>query len=296
MIKLTRLMFASLPLVLLAAAPAKPLTSAEIIARAPANAWVTVPPEDLMVIDLDDEQRIVIALAPDFAPMHVENVRIMARTHWYDGLTINRVQDNYVTQWGDVTDMKPLPPKAVAIPPAEYERSVRGLTFHPIPYRDAYSPMVGYVGAWPVASDGRNAWLVHCYGMVGVGRDVPPSTGSGVELYAVIGHGPRHLDRNIATIGRVLSGVEALAALPRGSEQMGFYKEGSPRPVMTKVRMASDMPIEERPSWQIMTSDGPSLLPWLTARANRKDAFFIRPAGAVDICNAMPPVRETPRA
>jgi len=33
---------------------------------------------------------------------------------------------------------------------------------------------------------------------------------------------------------------------------------------------------------------------YLKARANRKDDFFIRPAGGVDLCNAAVPVRKKP--
>ena len=49
----------------------------------------------------------------------------------------------------------------------------------------------------------HRAWLAHCYGMVGVGRDLDADSGSGAEMYVVIGHAPRHLDRNVALVGRV---------------------------------------------------------------------------------------------
>lgn len=274
-----------------ASPPSKPLAPSEIVARAPPSAWAEVPAEDLMVIDLDSHQRVVIALAPDFAPVHIANIRRLVRAGWFGGITINRVQDNYVTQWGDVTEKKPLPADVAAHPPAEYDRPLRGLAFHPMGYRDAYAARTGHVGGWPVASDGERAWLTHCYGMVGVGRNLAPDTGTGAELYAVIGHAPRHLDRNITTVGRVLAGMEALTALPRGTEALGVYKEGFPRPAIVTARLAADMPAAERPRYEVMRSDGIDFANWVSARANRKDDFFIRPAGAVDICNAMPPVR-----
>lgn len=271
--------------------PAKPLSSADIVAMAPADAWAVVPPEDLLVVDLEGGQRVVIALAPAFAPVHVANIRRLTRNGWFAGITVNRVQDNYVTQWGDATEKKPLPDGIVAKPPAEYARELKGLGFRTMPFRDAYAGRVGHAGGWPVASDGALAWLPHCYGMVGVGRNLAPDTGTGAELYAVVGHGPRHLDRNIAVVGRVLSGMEALSALPRGTEALGFYKEGTARPVIAAARLASDMPAAGRPAFELMRSDSPSFADWLSARANRKDDFFIRPAGALDICNALPPVR-----
>ena len=283
------------PLLALAAAPpprpAAPRTPSEIVAAAPASAWGRVPADDLLVIDLDNRQRVVIALAPGFAPVHVANIKALARAGWFDGITINRVQDNYVTQWGDATEKKALPAGIAARPPEEYARPLAGLGFRAMVFRDAYAPRAGHAGGWPVASDGTLAWLTHCYAMVGVGRGLTPDTGSGAELYAVIGHGPRHLDRNIALIGRVLAGIEALSALPRGTEALGFYKGGVARPAIVAARLAADMPAAERPAFEVMKSDAPSFVSWLTARANRKDDFFVRPAGALDICNALPPVR-----
>ncbi len=289
------LRIALLPLALILAAgaspPPKPLSSAEIVALAPPGDWVPVPDEDLLVLDFDNGQRTVIALAPAFAPVHVGNIRTLVRAGWFDGITINRVQDNYVTQWGDVTEKKPLSPGVVASPPAEYERPVQGLGFKAMPYRDSYAPQAGHAGGWPVASDGKLAWLTHCYGMVGVGRNIAPDVGTGAELYAVIGHAPRHLDRNITTVGRVLAGMEALSALPRGTEELGMYKADAPRPAIRSARLASEIPTGERPRFELMRTDSDSFANWLATRANRKNEFFILPAGAVDVCNALPPAR-----
>ena len=94
-----------------------------------------------------------------------------------------------------------------------------------------------------------------------------------------------------ALVGRVLAGMEALSALPRGSEALGFYKAGAPRPAIRSARLAADLPAAERPGFEVMRSDAPSFAQWLAARASRTEDFFLRPAGALDICNALPPVR-----
>src|SRR6202000_1894163 len=96
-------------------------------------------------------------------------------------------------------------------------------SFKPLPDVDGYAPKAGFDAGFAVASDGEREWMVHCYGAVGVGRDLKPDTGDGSELYAVIGQAPRHLDRNITVVGRVVQGMELLSALPRGGETMGFY-------------------------------------------------------------------------
>jgi peptidylprolyl isomerase len=276
-----------------AAPPQKPKTPTDTVAAAPASAWTAIPAEDLLVLDLKGGGQVVIQLAPQFAPVHVANIRALARAHWWDKAAIYRVQDNYVVQWGNNETERPLPASVVAKPPAEYHRALKGLAVHPLGYPDAYAPRTGFALGWPIAYDpkGGTANLTHCYGYVGVGRDLAPDTGTGGELYAVIGHAPRHLDRNIALVGRVVAGMEHMSALPRGTDALGFYKERSQDVPIVNVQIASDMSAGKRPEFEYMTSNSSSFAAYLNARANRHDDFFIRPAGGVDICNAPVPVR-----
>ncbi|MDH7639730.1 peptidylprolyl isomerase [Sphingomonas oryzagri] len=282
-------------LVLLAAAPPPAIQSpGEIVAAAPASAWRAVDPDNLVLMDLANGGHVAIELAPAFAPAHVANIRALVRGHWFDGNAIVRVQDNYVVQWGGADEKKPLPAGVAAHLPAEYERPRAGLAMRPLGFRDAYAAEVGDADGWPVASDGKSAWLPHCYGMVGVGRDMPPDTGTGAELYTVIGQAPRHLDRNITVVGRVIDGIETMTALPRGTGDLGFYTDPAQRTGIVRARMASDVPAADRPRYQAMRSDAPAFAAYVDARANRRDAFFVRPAGAVDLCNAPVPVRRVP--
>ena len=280
----------AVPAPLAAAAP----TAQEIIDHAPAGAWQDIPPEDLVVMTLGDGNRVVLQLAPAFAPVHVANIRGLIRWKAFDeGAAIERVQDNYVVQWKSVEEGAP-PPGFVAEPPAEYESPGTPPRFRALPYRDAYALHAGAAAGWPVATDGKASWLVHCYGMVGVGRDLPPDTGNGSELYAVIGHAPRQLDRNIALVGRVIAGIDHMADRRRGSEAMGFYKTPAERVPIRSTRIASDMPEGARPAYQVLDTDGATYASWVAARASRSDPFFVRPAGAVDVCNVVPPIRKKP--
>jgi peptidylprolyl isomerase len=201
------------------------------------------------------------------------------------------VQDNYVVQWGDPTGKKPLPPGVVKPAPAEYSRPAAGIPISPLPFPDTYADRVGLWGSFPVGESGGEAWLAHCYGMVGVGRNLNPDTGTGAELYAVIGQPPRGLDRNIAVVGRVLEGMELLAALPRGTGNLGFYAIPAQRVPIRQARIASDLPLSDRPHFQVLKTGSDTFRGWVFAKANRQDSFFLRPAGALDVCNAMPPVR-----
>jgi peptidylprolyl isomerase len=298
-----RLLFrSSFALALLATAPvlsqpAKPVTPGSIIALAPAAAWRTIAAEDLLVMMLPRGQRVVIQLAPAFDRAHVANIRTLARTHWWDGTSINRVQDNYVVQWGDPSEKKPLPPTMPTGLAEIYTLPLSALDnthITSLPYPDSYARKVGFMDGWPIAMDERSAWLPHCYAMVGVGRNLSPDAGTGAELYAVIGQAPRQLDRNIAVVGRVIEGMEALSSLPRGSGELGFYK-GSEQPVpILSVRLGSDLAAADQPRYQVMDTASATFTEWLKIRANRKDDFYNLPAGGVELCNAPVPVRRAP--
>lgn len=274
----------------------KPKTPTEIVAEAPAAAWLPIPADDLLVMKMASGGQVVIQLAPAFAPVHVANMRALARAEWWDKAAIYRVQDNYVVQWGKNESEDPLPAGVIEKPPAEYERPLQGLAIQPLGYPDSYAPSAGYALGWPVgyAPQEGTANLVHCYGYVGVGRGLSPDTGTGGELYAVIGHAPRHLDRNIAVVGRVISGIENLTTLPRGTEALGFYKERSQDVPIATIRLASEIPTGEQPSFEYLDTGSAAFAAYVRARANRNDDFFIRPAGGVDLCNAPVPVRPTP--
>jgi peptidylprolyl isomerase len=280
---------------LIGAAPAKKLlTPNDIVAAAPASAWKAIPADDLMVMDLANGGRIVVQLAPAFAPVHVANIKALARGKYWDGATVYRVQDNYVAQWGLNESDKPWPAGVTPKPPAEYTRALKGLRITRLGSPDPYAPGAGFADGWPVAYSAKEGWadLTHCYGSVGVGRDLSPDTGTGGELYAVIGHGPRQLDRNIALVGRVIDGIDKLSTLPRGTEALGFYKDKAQYAPIASIRIASDMPAGERPSYEVMDTGSTAFAQYLKVRANRHDDFYIRPAGGVDLCNVQVPVRK----
>jgi cyclophilin family peptidyl-prolyl cis-trans isomerase len=280
---------------LIGAAPAtKLLTPNDIVAQAPASAWKSIPADDLLVMDLANGGRVVIQLAPQFAPVHVGNIKALARGAYWNGATVYRVQDNYVAQWGLNESDKPWPKWVVAKPPAEYTRPLKGLAITPLGSPDPYAPGAGFADGWPIAYSAKEGWadLAHCYASVGVGRDLSPDTGTGGELYAVIGHAPRQLDRVIALVGRVVDGIDHLSSLPRGTEALGFYKEKAQFVPIASIRLASDMPAADRPSFEYMDTSSPAFARYLHVRANRHDDFYLRPAGGVDLCNVQVPVRK----
>lgn len=288
------LLAAGAALLIGAAPPKKLLTPNDVVAKAPPSAWKTIPADDLLVMDLANGGHVVIQLAPDFAPVHVANIRALATGGYWNGASIYRVQDNYVAQWGQNDTDKAWPTGVTPKPPAEYVRPLKGLGIKPLGFADPYAPAAGFADGWPVAYSPKAGWadLAHCYASVGVGRDLSPDTGTGGELYAVIGHAPRHLDRNIALVGRVIEGIDRLSSLPRGTEALGFYKDKSRNVPISSVRLASEIPAGVRPAYEYMDTGSASFDQYLKIRANRRDDFYIRPAGGVDLCNVQVPVRK----
>jgi peptidylprolyl isomerase len=326
-----------LPVLLALSAQAPPPKSAavlapsEIVVAAPAADWVTIGASDLLVMDLAPDRdgnarRIIIQLMPPpFSQGWVGNVRLLAAAHWWDGLSINRVQDNYVVQWGDAdgedkAKAKKLPPGLVTVKESDYdvgaqkirhaqidttENASAGATIEAVDRADqaqkpeaqssridAYASRNDLYKGWALAGNGKALWPVHCYGMVGVGRNLSPDTGTGAELYTVIGHAPRHLDRNIALVGRVISGIENLSSLPRGTGALGFYEKPEQRVTIISIRPGNE--VADLPRYQYLSTESASFAKYADARANRRDAFFIVPAGGADICNIPVPVRKAP--
>jgi len=303
-----------------------PLSPGEIAAAAPAKDWLAIPASDLLVMDLAPNvagkpRRVVIQLMPaPFSQAWIGNIRKLAAAHWWDGTSVNRVQDNYVVQWGDATEKKPLPTGLVVAPEDDYvvraEHMLIGTgpvvhtpNIDQIGRVDSYAKGTGFSTGWPVAftddfgrfskrdlqaepqASVNQLWPVHCYGMVGVGRNLSPDTGSGAELYTVIGQAPRHLDRNIALVGRVISGIEHLSSLPRGTGALGFYETEAERVAIRSMRIATELPPAEQPKFEYLSTESDSFAKYANARANRRDPFFIKPAGGADICNIPVPVR-----
>lgn len=282
-----------------AATPAPPVaeklpTTASVLAGAKDADWRDVDPARTLYMDFGDA-RVVIELAPGFAPRHAANIQALVRAGWFDGALITRSQDNYVAQWGRPDDIAAGDRGAASEHvPAEFDRALEGLDWTGLEDGDVYAPQVGWVDGFPAARDpatGR-AWLAHCYGMVGAGRGMAADSSDGGQLYAVTGHAPRHLDRNITVVGRVLSGIEHLSSLPRGTGALGFYEDLGQRVPITRMVLAADLPESERVPLQVLRTDTRTFEQLIRARRHRHEEWFIDPVGRVELCNVPIPVRE----
>jgi peptidylprolyl isomerase len=272
------------------AADAKPVIVADLLAGSPAADWRTPNPDDTLYLELP-RGRVVIELAAHVAPQHVANVKKLVRARYFDGLAIIRVQDNYVVQWDDADHHRPIPPGV--LPSVELIADAHAASrFEPLPDRDLYAAEVGFLDGFPAAHDPttHKTWLAHCYGMVGAGRD-DPADSDGSEMYAVIGHAPRQLDRNVALFGRVLMGMELLSSLPRGSGEMGFYIASEPPVPIASMRLASDVPAAERTRIEVLRTESATFRSVLAQRRDRHESWFKFNPGHIDLCNVPLPVR-----
>ena len=203
-------------------------------------------------------------------------------------------------QWGDPEEdkakQKPMHDGKRSLA-AEFDRALDpSIPFTKLPDGDIYAPEVGHSLGLPVARDAAHGreWLAHCYGMVGAGRGDTSDSGSGAEIYVVIGHAPRHLDRNVTLFGRVVQGMNLLSTLPRGTAAMGFYEQASERTPIRAIRLAAEVPVGERTNLEVLRTDTPLWLELVDSRRTRPEGWFLNKAGHIDLCNVPLPVRAVP--
>jgi peptidylprolyl isomerase len=267
----------------------------DILASSPHGEWQVISPADTLVMDLP-AGRVIIELAPAFAPNAVANIKALVKAHYFDGSFIVRAQDNYVVQWSR-TDTRPIGSAKARIT-AEFDRPLSsGVAFTRLPDPDTYAPEVGFSAGFAVARDpahGRE-WLTHCYGTVGVGRDNDADSGNGSELYAVIGQSPRNLDRNVTLVGRVVQGMELLSVMPRGTGALGFYEKPAQQIPIRSIRLGSDLPPAQRVSLEALRTDSATFAKLVDERRMRNDAWYKNSPRRIGVCNMPLPVRDTPR-
>lgn len=265
-----------------AAAPAPP-PPPPAAHEALASDWRVIPADELLVMRLAGGRTVTIRLAAWAAPQHVAQIRWLAAAHWWDAASVYRVQENWVAQWGDASEQKPLPAGVATQVDPEFEVA-RVAPAALLARGDPHARTSGITAdGWPVASDGAgHAWLPHCYAMVGVARDADPRSGSGAELFTPIGQSARRLDRNYTVVGRIIDGMANLSGLPRSDAPMGVYANPAQRAPIEWVRLASELPAAERPRFAYRAADNPRFAAAVRRRENPPPPTI--GSGAIDIC------------
>lgn len=284
------------PAATMSAIPAPPEgktpSPAEVIAASKPEEWRRIDPENTLYMDFPNG-RVVIELAPQFAPNHVANVKALSREGFFTNGAVTRVQDNFVTQWAQAAEPARAPKIGVEKLNAEFMLPRAAVTnFDILPDPDTYADEVGFINGMYAARDKDKAWLTHCYSMVGVGRENDENSGGGTELYVIIGQSPRNLDRQLTVLGRVVQGMEIMSAFPRGTGDAGFYKTPAEYHRYADIKVASDVPAAQRTNLETLRTDSASFQTLVNSRRWRKDDFYKQPVGRIGLCNVPIPVRE----
>ncbi|CAI3947726.1 peptidylprolyl isomerase [Alteromonas macleodii] len=166
---------------------------------------------------------VVIALHPSLAPKHVARFKSLIDAGFYNEQAFYRVVDGFVAQAGsnDTHDASKFPPTLFKPINAEFTQPLNS-NVNVVESKDMFAPNTGFLDGFPVGIDQsrKEMWGLHCPGVVAFARNSEKDTAS-TEFYIVIGQAPRHLDRNMSVVGRVLQGMDVLQKLPRGNMDRG---------------------------------------------------------------------------
>ena len=176
-----------------------------LMAFAPARA---AEPENTMVITLKDGD-VTVALRPDLAPKHVEQIKALVREGAYDNVAFHRVIDGFMAQTGDVQygDMKDGFNAGAA--------GTGGSQRPDLPAEFSSEPFVR--------------------GVVGMARAQDPNSANS-QFFIMLAPNPE-LDGQYTVVGKVESGMELVDSIKKGdSNDNGAVSEPDR---MVKVRIAS---------------------------------------------------------
>lgn len=262
------------------------LTCATAAVAQDALLWREIDPENLVYMELPGDT-VAIELNPDFAPKSVAQFRELVRERFYDGLGFYRVIDGFVAQGGDGSDLGELSDKPTIDAEFEREWDDDSLTWQFVQEPDLFAPQTGFVSGFAAARNpGSNSvWLTHCPGVVAMARNNDKDS-SRSDFYIVIGQAPRYLDRNMNIFGRVIDGMAAVQQIARGpANNNGIFRDETAITRIRSMRMAADIPENERLSAYVVDTNSEGFIDLLDSRRERKHEFFHnRPPKVLDVC------------
>lgn len=258
-------------------------------AAAQSNDWRTVSPENLWVIDTV-KGRVLVELEPRAAPAHIERIRALTGSGFYDGLKFHRVIPDFMAQTGD--------PEGTGaggsdLPDLKGEFTFRrGRDSGFAPVENSGSGLRGIMGSIPVVTQPdaqmyvtadfkASAQGLFCPGVAGMARAGSPDSANS-QFFLMMGRND-NLNGGYTVFGRVVQGMEVLRALKAGNEA----NDGAVGPdadAMTSVRLASAMPEGERPTIRVAVPGSAPFNAAVEAARAEKGATF-------SICDVQPPVQ-----
>lgn len=235
--------------------------------------WREVDPENLVIMDTS-KGRIVIELLPVVAPVHVEQFKAYVRAGLYDSTEFHRVIRGFMAQGGDVEKThgadKMLEPMEAEFIFRRDPTEVPMDTIGPADSADGGFhlgfPMVTQPGFLAeMSKDGLvESWMPHCPGVLSTART--DDVNSANAQFFLISDEGQHLDFKYTAKGRAIVGLDVIQSIKLGPEPNGFPIANPD--VVTTVKLAADLPEDERPKafvqrtdteeWQIILSNADS--------------------------------------
>ena len=273
--------------------PSTPATSTTATPAAAVNsAWQLLPQDNLLYLETD-QGRIVILLAPQFAPEHVKRVKQLVKAGFYDGVTFYRVIEGFVAQfgvpeheWGTRAKLTPMK--------AEFSWPVRNSDPYLLVQRpDLLAEETGFNQGFAVAREQNQEWLVHCPGVVNMARANEPDTGV-ADIAIMMGQAPRHLDKNMSAFGKVIWGQYAVNRIRRGeTADGGVISSAAARTVIKQARLGADLAPDRQLQLEWLNTSSSEFSQSLAERRSRTHVFYQHKGnGNMDVCYPQVPVRE----
>lgn len=248
--------------------------------------WRTPKQDNLVYMQVEDGT-VVIELAPFIAPNQVQRFIDKVQEGYYNNTDFYRVIEGFAAQGGDMSDKKVSKYKSTL--KAEFTRDISNNNdFLLIQKPDFKAPQTGFLNGFASGQDPQTGeeWLLHCPGIVGFARDNSPEWGTG-DFYITLGHAPRHLDRNMTVLGKVIYGMPTVQKINRAKlgAEGGIIEEQSKRTSITSITMANDMPVEQRIHVQVQSQTSRAFTTRIAnARTLSNEFFHYKGNGNVDVC------------
>jgi len=268
------------------------VSSAEVLSQSDADEWRSLDLENSLYIELGSGT-VIVEMATTHAPNHVKNTKALVREGIFNDTRFYRVIDGFVAQGGPETipETLKLENGSLTIDSEFSLKTKQPFNILEVKDNDGYANRVGFYNGFAVGQsmDQKENWLLHCYGALGMGRANETDSG-GTELYVVIGHAQRYLDKNVTVFGRVVYGMEHLQSLKRSTSLSRTVDlEGNNK--IIKIKVASDITIDELIPLEILKTDSQSFSKYINARKNRQEPWFIEGKNYIDVCAIHVPVR-----
>lgn len=258
--------------------------------------WQDIPQTQLAYLQTE-QGTVIMLLADAFTPRNTAQFRQLISQGFYDNLTFYRVIDQFVLQGGWM-DGESHPRNFAKVAPVVAEFS------WPLPKDNGYlkvqspdllAPETGYRQGFAVGRDATHEWLIHCPNVVNLARG--NDANSATSDFAIMqGQAPRHLDRNMSVVARVIWGQTTLNAVKRGDiADGGVIANPHQRTKIIRLRLGTELAKSDQVSLQILSTQSEQMQEKLNAARHRK-ADFYRYAGNgnLDICYQQIPVRLAP--